>query len=403
MKKKKLLLITTIYPAPDLKYGTKVLHYFTKEWVKMGYSVDVLHFQVVYPHFFYFIAKIFRGLIASITGAIVNTERQFTDVNYIIDGVNINRFPIFKKVPMGKFSITTLNEQITKIRDIYFSDKNYPFAVLGHFANPQLYIINELKKQFPDIKTSLTMHDGGTTIRNIFPDTDIMKGIDIWGFRSQSFKNQFENLHEGVVSNSFMCYSGIPSYYFNNINRRKFSSKLSKFIFIGDFIRLKNIISIINALYLSYPDKDFQLVLIGDGAEEGRIRRHASRLGIKENISLLGRLDRNDTIKPIDNSECFIMISSPEAFGLVYIEAMARGCLTIGSKNQGIDGVIKDGYNGFLCEPGNAEELSAIINNINVMSAEKRKEISDRAVETAKNMTDEKVALNYINEIESIQ
>lgn len=35
-QKKKILLLSTIYPAPDLKYETSVCHYFTKEWVKMG-------------------------------------------------------------------------------------------------------------------------------------------------------------------------------------------------------------------------------------------------------------------------------------------------------------------------------------------------------------------------------
>ena len=44
----------------------------------------------------------------------------------------------------------------------------------------------------------------------------------------------------------------------------------------------------------------------------------------------------------------WIMISKNETFGLVYLEAMARGCITIGSRNQGIDGVINHGVNGFF-------------------------------------------------------
>ena len=42
------------------------------------------------------------------------------------------------------------------------------------------------------------------------------------------------------------------------------------------------------------------------------------------------------------------MISQGEAFGLVYLEAMARGCITIASRGEGFDGIIKDGINGFL-------------------------------------------------------
>ena len=53
MSNKKILLLTTIYPAADLRYGTPSVHYFTKEWVKMGYEVKVIHYQAVYPKILY--------------------------------------------------------------------------------------------------------------------------------------------------------------------------------------------------------------------------------------------------------------------------------------------------------------------------------------------------------------
>jgi len=34
------------------------------------------------------------------------------------------------------------------------------------------------------------------------------------------------------------------------------------------------------------------------------------------------------------------MVSAPETFGLVYLEAMAKGCIVIGTKNWGIDGIV---------------------------------------------------------------
>lgn len=46
-------------------------------------------------------------------------------------------------------------------------------------------------------------------------------------------------------------------------------------------------------------------------------------------------------------SDCFIMISKNEAFGLVYLEAMSAGCITIASRGEGFDGVIIHGVNGF--------------------------------------------------------
>lgn len=40
------------------------------------------------------------------------------------------------------------------------------------------------------------------------------------------------------------------------------------------------------------------------------------------------------------------MISRNETFGVVYLEAMAAGCITIASRNVGYDGIIVDRVNG---------------------------------------------------------
>lgn len=93
------------------------------------------------------------------------------------------------------------------------------------------------------------------------------------------------------------------------------------------------------------------------------------------------------------------MISKAEIFGLVYLEAMAKGCIVIASRNEGIDGIIKDGVNGFLCKAGNVDELSSIISKIKSMSQDELCAISKSAVETAREMTDYKVAERYINSV----
>ena len=93
------------------------------------------------------------------------------------------------------------------------------------------------------------------------------------------------------------------------------------------------------------------------------------------------------------------MISKGEAYGLVYLEAMARGCITIASRNEGMDGIIKDGINGFLCNAGDYVELASIIQRINSMSMEERMAISNHAIETAKWLTDENTAKMYIDNV----
>jgi glycosyltransferase involved in cell wall biosynthesis len=91
------------------------------------------------------------------------------------------------------------------------------------------------------------------------------------------------------------------------------------------------------------------------------------------------------------------MISEGEAFGLVYLEAMSRGCITIASKNEGMDGIIKDGINGFLCESGNQFDLENKLRFISCLSTKEIKVIKINAIHTAQEYTNEKAALKYLN------
>ena len=120
---------------------------------------------------------------------------------------------------------------------------------------------------------------------------------------------------------------------------------------------------------------------------------------LRNKVFLKGRLERNEIKNYLNKSDVFVMISKHETFGLVYLEAMAAGCITIASKNEGFDGIIKDGVNGFLCEAGNTDELTSIINRINSMSKEDLEIISNNAQTTAKQMTDSQVAAAYINSV----
>ena len=116
-------------------------------------------------------------------------------------------------------------------------------------------------------------------------------------------------------------------------------------------------------------------------------------------VSFLGKIEREKIINWYDKSDCFVMISDHEVFGLVYLEAMSRGCITIAGNNGGMEGSIKSGENGFLCTPGNAEELASIINMINKMSAAEKKKISDNAKQTARDFSDWNAAELYLKNI----
>ena len=117
-------------------------------------------------------------------------------------------------------------------------------------------------------------------------------------------------------------------------------------------------------------------------------------------VRFLGKVSRERVSEELTKTDIFVMVSESEAFGLVYLEAMGAGCLTIASKDEGMDGVIVDGKNGFLCKAGDDEELSLVLKRIIKMNSEERKKISDNALRTAMDNTDEKAAMNYLKFVE---
>lgn len=395
-----ILLFSTIYPLPTKdNLGTSVCHFFTKEWVKEGHNVKVVHYQAVYPFFFYWAAKLARKLIAAKTGAVVYTSRDRGE-EYERDGVRISRIPIFKFIPHGRFSSSAINKSIKKIiRDNEFNNF-VPDVIVGHFPNPQIEVVARLKNIYPSARTAIIMHGDLNQPKDIYKEKliDYLKKIDVWGFRTKTLLEDFEKRY-GRVTESFICYSGIPENYITENNVHDFEKPLRRFLYVGEMIQRKYPSEIIDALVEVYSNKNFQIDYVGSGYELKTIKYKVEKYQIANNVNICGRIPRDSIIEKYDSSDCMIMISREEAYGLVYLEAMSRGCITIASKREGFDGVIVDGLNGFLCEAGNSKELACVIQRINNLTSLERQQISMNAIETAKRLTDKNVAEMYLSDL----
>lgn len=397
-----ILLLSTIYPILEGNKGTAVCHFFTREWVKMGYNVRVVHIQAVYPRFFYWLARIARKRIAAKTGAVVYTHRDSETVRYEMDKVPICRMPVFKPIPHGAFPRKAIHNAVKEIIHDNTVNGFAPDVIIGHFPNPQIEMVSQLKGTYRNVKTCIVMHGDTEIMKNVYGDRlpILMKSIDMWGFRCQTMVDDFEAV-AGKVNNPFICYSGIPGKYITLKNTHTYNKPLRRFLYVGEMIERKFPEKIIDALIKAYPSKDFELRYIGDGQQLSIIKQKIEEYGIQDHVKLLGWIPRDKIVEEYDQADSLIMISRGEAYGLVYLEAMARGCLPIASRKEGFDGIIKDGENGFLCGAGDEIELASIIERINAMDTVERMRISENAILKAKELTDEKAAELYINEIKA--
>lgn len=65
-----------------------------------------------------------------------------------------------------------------------------------------------------------------------------------------------------------------------------------------------------------------------------------------------------DIISEMHKANAFVMVSKPETFGLVYVEALSQHLPIIYAHGQGFDGFYPDGFVGYPAEAGNAESIA---------------------------------------------
>lgn len=398
---KNILLITNIYPNNDPLYGgTGVCHFFTKEWVSMGYNVRVIHFDSLFPKPFYWVGKMFNSALQARTGCVVYTKTPHKPTNYKVDDVPVTFIPLKKLIPHQQFSDKVINTAFDYATS-YLEENNFlPDVIAGHFVLPQLRFLHLFKQKYPRATTAMILHSAGESIPQYYKEKgrEYMESVDVWGFRSLAFKHQFESMY-GAQPKEFLCYSGIPEKYLD-CNKKVYTRPVKKFVFVGSLYALKRVDDTIYALNQAFPTRDFEFHIVGSGAEEKRLKQLAISLGLDAQITFHGQVARDEAQKIIESCDCFIMVSAHEAFGLVYVESMAKGLITVATKGQGIDGVIRNGENGFLCESRSPEKLAQLISHICKLSSDELNAISRNAIKAANGLTNRKVAENYLKAIE---
>lgn len=396
----KIYVVTPIYPADTNSTAfTPLVHYFTREWVKQGNEVTVFHLCADYPSLFYLFARKFNRVLDAKLGIVPTlAPRSYAEVN---ESVNVVHVPLPKFKPHGRFSKKALKKAIETISK--YVDNNRPDCLVGHWSNPTLEVEYLLKQKY-GIPTCLVFHERSTTILNYYQADamEMIDSLDLIGFRSRSLKQNFEAAF-GSSKSSFMAYSGVPDNYVTSMDSSiRMYKDVKKYIFVGSLIERKCPAEILYALTNNYPDKDFTMTYVGEGREDQKIKKLATELGVSGSVYLLGRVPREDIVQHLKNSDVFIMMSKREVFGLVYLEAMSVGCIPVASRNEGFDGIIVDGYNGFLCDAGDVNSLSLTLARIKQMSSDRLKEISSNAIQTAISMTDSSVAKDYADHLNLI-
>lgn len=128
-----------------------------------------------------------------------------------------------------------------------------------------------------------------------------------------------------------------------DIKQDNSDSKRFSFVSCGSLIPRKGYDILIDAASkLNIPKENWNLTIIGSGPEKRRLECMIAEKGLQNNIFLVGRLSKSEIVETLHKSDCFVLSSRSETFGVVVIEALSAGLPCVVTRCGGTDGLINE-------------------------------------------------------------
>lgn len=354
----KILFITDLYPVSNSEKTTpKTLVSFVEEWRKQGHTVDIIK-----PNF------ILNSFIR---------RKPFYKTQKYNDIINVNYwtpfwFDVKNKLKKFKIDFKSYDAIIAHMPSgILFADKlGLPFTAGVHNSD-----LDVLTKPFYKL-TNFSKRERKALIN-----------AQKIACRSYVIKDKLLKMFPEFKNKMFLCLSGVDCPLSPALPLEGGGSM--KLLTCAHLKKRKNI----DKLILACKDTEgVELTVIGDG----KLRKSLEKLD--KNVKFTGYLEHDKVLEEMRNSDIFILPSVGETFGMVYLEAMSQGCITVCTKDDGISGVIKHGENGYLTEP-DLQSIRELLSDIISTDMETLNTLRNKALETVKELTPEKCAENYLQQI----
>lgn len=189
---------------------------------------------------------------------------------------------------------------------------------------------------------------------------------------------------------------------FNAVNLRPDAKRRRSIIQVCSLTARKHVdVSLMAVARLCEKYEDVNFTVVGSGRERVGLEKLMHEQGLDGCVEFCGFLPNDETMARMAQSEIFLLPSVDEGFGIAYIEAMASGCVAIGTQGEGISSVITTGENGFLVPPLDPDAIVAVIGRC-FDSPEYAARIAKKGRERAMSLTWERNAAEYIALFERI-
>lgn len=105
-------------------------------------------------------------------------------------------------------------------------------------------------------------------------------------------------------------------------------------------------------------DRKFRLVIVGAGPDEDALKDAVAKLQLQEQVVFTGALNQDQVRRWYRDSDVFALPSFAEGIPVVLMEAMASSLPCVTTRITGIPELIRDGIEGLLVTPSDAQELA---------------------------------------------
>lgn len=354
----KILLITDLYPVKESETTTpRTLYDFVQGWTEMGHTI-----KIIKPNF------ILNSFIR---------KKPFYKTGWYGDVFNVNYWLPFcgnVKRKLKKYYEKSFEPDVVIAHmpsGILFADKlGIPFAAGVHCSDMKVLTDLLYFYLWKRMWTALEHAE------KIF-------------CRSHCLLKKFKTQFPEFSSKTFNAPSGIDESIIIDDFTHEINQEKLKVITCANFKKRKNIDKLIRAV--KYMD-GVELTIIGDGERRKTLEK------ISDKPIFTGRLPHDQVLKLMRESDIFILPSVNETFGMVYLEAMASGCITVGIRDDGIDGIIQNGVNGFLIKP-KTSWIKSLIEDIKSMEKEELEKIRKESLRLVRRHTRKISCEKYLEQL----
>lgn len=121
--------------------------------------------------------------------------------------------------------------------------------------------------------------------------------------------------------------------------------------------RYKGVLDLIDVYTLANSEILPDLKIVGDGDDREFLESLVNENGLQDKIRFTGLLSNEELIDVFKSVAGFVLLSSKEGQGLVYVEALSYGLAVLALKNTVAEELIEHGKSGFLADKNDTEGI----------------------------------------------